>query len=85
MGAEADLRILQAHRTYPTRNTPAQQEILARGRTFLADDRAFRKLGNEGMVYLSYIFIPSYSPFLALVLLLHASFSVHLAQTEQKE
>lgn len=63
MGTQADITALQAHRTYPTRNTPAQQDILARGRVFLADSRALRKLGNEGrrMVFILFV-VSSASP-----------------------
>ncbi|KAF8314418.1 TPR-like protein [Clavulina sp. PMI_390] len=56
MGAEsADIRAFQAFRTYPTRDTPAQQDILARGQKYLSDARAFRKLGNEGWAMLEQV------------------------------
>jgi len=44
----SDAEVLAGHRLYPTRSTQAQEDILARGRIYLTDVRAFKKLGNDG-------------------------------------
>jgi len=44
----SDTEVLAEHRLYPTRSTQAQEDILARGRIYLTDQRAFNKLANDG-------------------------------------
>jgi hypothetical protein len=44
----SDAEVLAGHRLYPTRSTQVQEDILARGRIYLTDQRAFNKLANDG-------------------------------------
>jgi len=51
----SDAEVLAGHRLYPTRSTKAQEDILARGRIYLTDQRAFNKLANDGWATLEQV------------------------------
>lgn len=68
--------LLTSYRNYPTRSTPAQQDILARGKAYLSDDRALQALGNQGQSlsspsrprssHVTSLFFPFYLPLVVL-------------------